>query len=172
MANAIETLRSGIQTRNWKKIEEAYLTLTGEKIVVEDTNSELNNIDEFMNDIDKLMNKYGYQPVLSGKKNKRQTPPIDLEPIPIPAPSPKTISRYPSTGYFGNQSVQITCEATEKEIQENESKKIKKEKRESPKTYQVKCSICDKSFTSYTQASDELGQRCSKCIRDSVKNDK
>lgn len=171
MNNPIEQIKNGIQKRNWKEIEAAYFALTGENILGKniDMDLELAKTNQLIKDVDELMNRYRHTPIMSGEKNKKQKSPPSP---PIPPPNETITKGSAPSGHFGNKSVPITDEATEKEIQENEARKIKKEKRESPKTYQVKCSVCEKEFTSYTQPSGELGQRCSKCIRDSVKNDK
>lgn len=71
-------------------------------------------------------------------------------------------------GLFGNTTVLITEKPKQSQIEENQKRYANREgpkvSRPPPKTYQVKCTDCDKPFKSRVQ-SGEFGQKCPSCLR-------
>lgn len=71
-------------------------------------------------------------------------------------------------GLFGNPTVLITEKPTAKQIEINKRRAAARREprvsRPPPKTYEVKCTDCEKTFDSHMRAGD-FGQKCSKCLR-------
>lgn len=166
MSNPINLIKDGIQKRNWKEIEAAYFALTGENILSEniDMDLELANTNKLIQEVDELMNRYRHPSVASGKKVKKQ------KSISLSTPPQENVLPTNKIGHFGNKSVPLTEEVTLAEIQENESRKIKKDQRPPSQKFKVICSQCEKEFESYEQPITEMGQKCSMCLRGSVRD--
>jgi len=178
MSNPIELIKNGIQSRNWKEIEAAYFALTGENILGEniDIDLELAKTNQLIKEVDELMDKYRHITASSSKKIKKQKsiigPFVTLDENGNMVPPKRESSRAPkslSMGHFGNKSIPLTEEVTQKEIQENESRKINKDKRPPAQKFKVICSQCEKEFDSYEQPITEMGQKCSICLRGSIR---
>jgi len=176
MANAIEKIRNGIIKTDWGLICSAYKDLTGE--VLEPPNS---NADHYRNTINKIkeicLSYDSQEPFVSEQQPRKQK----KKTIPKPPPPPEnetTTNGEPippqsnKTNIFGNKTNFITEEVSDEEIKETRKNFKQKEHRPPVTMYDIICCICDNPFKSFIPSSDEIGQRCGKCLKDTIKNAK
>jgi DNA-directed RNA polymerase subunit RPC12/RpoP len=179
--NPLEIIENGIVDGNWAMVCRGYEDLTG-KIIKTKGISNLPN--QLIKQIEELLNDY--------KKNVILNPVIDIEkcihtpgrnppepkdrrpdpPQPLPMPL-VTGSSSNKKGYYGNDTNAITdnnipLEEINKNIEKAAISKERKTKRNPPKKYNVKCSQCEKIFESDRQESKDFGQKCPKCLQDTI----
>jgi len=171
--NPLEIIENGIVDGNWAMVCRGYEDLTG-KIIK--TKGISNSPNQLIKQIEELLNDY--------KKNIILNPVIDIEKCihtprknpPEPSPSMPLATGFSTInkkGYYGNDTKPITDdnvppEEINKNIEKAAITKERKTKRNPPKKYNIKCSQCEQNFESDRQESKDFGQKCPKCLQDTI----
>lgn len=179
--NPLETIENGIAEGNWVRVCQGYEDLTGKVIKSKGIS---NSSDQLIKQIEDLLNDYKKNIILDPEKseNRMNIKSSDLNKIakskePIVFDKHKTppivdTNIIKKSGYYGNETKPLTEDVSPEEINKNKEKaaitKERKTKRNPPKKYNVKCSQCEQNFESDRQESKDFGQKCSKCLRDTI----
>jgi hypothetical protein len=184
MDSPIQLIKNGIIANNWSLVCQGYEEITGELIkaneIIESPNELIEEIEQIINKHKKIItpNPDGqtYERNPPEPKNRRQDPP----------PIKKTVTVGPfvsldengnmvptKKGYYGNDTKPITDDNIPlEEINKNKEKaaitKERKTKRSPSKKYDIKCSQCEQNFESDRQESKDFGQKCPKCLQDTI----
>lgn len=177
MANPIELIKNGILCANWQWVKEGYEILSDETIEIKEQSDKTPGL---IKQIEKLINNYKnisctnptpiVEPIIN--ISKRGGPePKNFRPNTSPLPlvdEPLLVKK----GYYGNEIKPVTEDVPQEEINKNIEKsaitKERKTKRSPPKKYNVKCSQCEQNFESDRQESKDFGQKCPKCLKDTI----
>jgi len=175
----VSLLRDGIKDGDWSKICSAFEILKGEKLsppksfTIEQFNFALkliqsNTEDGFKPDQMILLTNSQVDENIKNKKSKNAK--IILE---TTDQDEKLMELETNTkSIYGNPIKLIGGESNKDELTKNIEKQQKRNK-DNPRTrrlphvkYTIKCADCDKEFISSVKSSVEIGQKCSKCIKE------
>jgi DNA replicative helicase MCM subunit Mcm2 (Cdc46/Mcm family) len=175
--NPLEIIENGIVDGNWAMVCRGYEDLTG-KIIK--TKGISNSPNQLIKQIEELLNDYKKTIILNPEKSesKINIKPSDLDKI-GKSKEPVVFEEYGSVpgdknkpGYYGNITKPLTEDVPPEEINKNIEKaaitKERKTKRNPPKKYNIKCSQCEQNFESDRQESKDFGQKCPKCLQDTI----
>ena len=186
-------IENGIIAGNWILVCQGFETLTGKTIK---TKGISNSPNQLIKQIEELINDYKKNVILNpitgmekeiekninisdnihhGTPGRNPPEPKDRRPDP-PPPLPMPLATGSSSnkkGYYGNDTNTITdnnisLEEINKNIEKAAISKERKPRRNPPRKYNVKCSQCEKTFESDRQESKDFGQKCPKCLQDTI----
>ena len=173
MDNPLKVIREGILQHNLQKVCNGFELLTGEKIDIVES---FDTVFELIQQMEELISKHKLNKSLPKTSDhyvpSKKKESIRLNSVPgssQPSPTPPATKK----GYYGNSTNTITDnnvspEEINKNIEKAAITKERKTKRSPPKKYNVKCSQCDGLFESDRQESKDFGQKCPKCLRDTI----
>lgn len=175
--NPLEIIENGITNGDWEMVCRGYEDLTGKVIKTKGISV---SSDQLIKQIEKLINNYKnisctnptpiVEPIIN--ISKRGGPePKNFRPNTSPLPlvdEPLLVKK----GYYGNTTKLLTEDVLSEEINENIEKAAitneRKTKRSPVKKYNIKCSQCEQTFESDRQESKDFGQKCPRCLRDTI----
>jgi len=174
MDNPLKIIREGILQHNLEKICNGFELLTGEKIKLEPLpdiiNPLIQQIEQLLNEYKKSENRMNIKSSDLDKIAKNKEP-VVFDKYKTP-PLATGFSTTNKRGYYGNETKPLTENVSEEEVNKNIEKatitKERKTKRSPPKKYNIKCSQCEQNFESDRQESKDFGQKCPKCLQDTI----
>lgn len=175
--NPLEEIENGIIEGDWVSVCRGYENLTGKVIKTKGISLSSNKLIE---QIEKLINDHKKTIILNPYTENNPPPSNPSYP---PIKKTETIGPFASIdkngnivptrkGHYGNITQPLTEDVPLEEINKNIEKatvtKERKTKRNPPKKYSIKCSQCEQNFESDRQESKDFGQKCPKCLQETI----
>ncbi len=159
--NPIATLKKGITNANWNEVCKAYTAMTGETINIAECHDVVSMdyvaIERCVRELTELLEKKGW---VSEKRGSKPNTIIEDEFV----DEPKTNRKV--TNGLCNPVIVDEANPSDDEIELNEIFRTyhKKKRRQSAKSYNIVCSVCNKKFKSPDKPKSDIGQQCDNCL--------
>lgn len=174
--NPLNKIGEGIKEQDWDLVCEGYNAMTGQNLPLPIKSDNITPIQLqvslklFKNYMKQMIDEFEFVQIDKPDANQ-----IAVDDVEQPANDDEenvdfneVTESVEKIGLFGNTTVLITETPKQSQIEENQKRYANREgpkvSRPPPKTYQVKCTDCDKPFKSRVQ-SGKFGQKCSSCLR-------
>lgn len=185
--NPLDKIREGVEKQDWGLVCEGYNAMTGHNLsspteLDSDSVTDKSAIQLFKSHILRMVEEFEL-PILTDEQDTEDyvvetcdvSQPISDDDVAQPADDDEENVEFDAVtesvekvGLFGNPTVLITEKPTAKQVETNKERDAAREEpkvpRPPPKTYEVKCTDCEKPFDSRVKTG-EFGQKCPKCLR-------